>query len=279
MKDVLKKVEGLVTNLDLTSVQDYFDKVTVDVKAVGKTSKDVFILATEKSVSLAHETINSEQVTSLINNTKCAVESGVDGIKAQIENIKSSKDANFDSATTKDNSTDELQVAIKTLQKKDKVGVFGEGLTTAVGAVAGMGAAGSIASAAGATTLLGSSSLASALGGVFVASTPAGWVVGSAVVAGAAGYGIAKLVRSGSKQDQVREELVKRFKQRLDALNQDKARDSEVNELHDLLPVAIEKGLISETQADRMIVLIEQGKLEASSALNRIRTLVSSNNM
>jgi hypothetical protein len=279
MKDFFDKVNGLTANLDLSSVQGYLDKVAVDVKEAGKTSKKAFAFAAEKSVSFMNETMDSEQVTLLINNAKSAVDSGVNGIKDQIEHIQSSKDTNVDSSSTKDRSTDELYEAIKTLEKKDKVGVVGEGLTTAVGAVAGIGAAGSIASAAGATTILGSSSLASALGGIFVASTPVGWVVGSAVVAGAAGYGIAKLVRSGSKQDQVLDELVKRFKQRLELLNQDKVKDSEVNELNNLLSAVIEKGLISETQADRMIMLIEEGKLEVSSALNRIKALASSNYM
>ena len=172
--------------------------------------------------------------------------------------------------------TDEIKEAIRKLEGKDKVGVVGESLTTAVGAVAGLGAAGSLASAAGATTLLGSSSLASALGGVFVTATPVGWVVGSAVVAGAAGYGIAKLVRSGSQQDRAREDLIKRLKQRLEAMNQDQGKDSALNELRELLPSVMEKGLISEIQAEKMIKLIEEGKLDASSALNRIKILDAS---
>lgn len=277
MKDLFKKVNDLTANLDLSSVQGYLDKVAVDVKEAGKTSKEALISAAEKSANFVHETIDSEQVASLIDNAKSAVESGVEGVKIKVDKIKTPKNENLDSKTTKDESVDKLNEAINKLESKDKIGVIGEGLmTVAVGSLGALGANG-IAGGAGAATLLGSSSLASALGGVFVTATPVGWVVGSAVVAGAAGYGIAKLIRSGSKQDQVREELVKRFKQRLDAMNQEKAKDSAVNELRELLPTVIEKGLISEIQAERMITLIEEGKLEASSALSRIKTLVSSN--
>ena len=35
-------------------------------------------------------------------------------------------------------------------------------------------------------------------------TTPVGWVVGSVIVGGAVGYGVAKLVRSGGKSDAVK---------------------------------------------------------------------------
>lgn len=276
MKNLFKKVNDLTSNLDLSSVQGYLDKVTVDVKEAGKASKDTFVSAAEKSVNFIHETIDSEQVTSVFDNVKNAVEAGVDGVKKQADLIINSRNDNQEKASAGTEPTDEIKEAIRKLDGKDKVGVVGESLTTAVGAVAGLGAAGSLASAAGATTLLGSSSLASALGGVFVTATPVGWVVGSAVVAGAAGYGIAKLVRSGSQQDRVREDLIKRLKQRLEAMNQDQGKDSALNELRELLPSVMEKGLISEIQAEKMIKLIEEGKLDASSALNRIKILDAS---
>ncbi len=108
-----------------------------------------------------------------------------------------------------------VRAALDKLKGRDRVGVMGEGAALLGGAGAGAALAGSAAGMAGATTLLGSTSLASLLGGVFVTTTPIGWVVGSAAVAGAAGYGIAKLIRSGSKQDQLRGELSGRLATRV----------------------------------------------------------------
>jgi hypothetical protein len=115
---------------------------------------------------------------------------------------------------------------IEKLKGKDKVGLSGEALAVTGGGLAGVAASGTLASAAGATTILGSTSLASVLGGTFVAATPVGWVVGAAVVAGAVSYGIAKMVRSGSKQDQVREQLIKRLEARLALLTKEGQLDS-----------------------------------------------------
>lgn len=171
-------------------------------------------------------------------------------------------------------SKEDLDSVIEKLKGKDKVGFTGEILSTAAGAVAGIAGASTIASAAGATTLLGSTSLASALGGLFVATTPVGWVIGCAVAIGAAGYGITKLVRSGSRQDQVREELVKRFQTRLKALEKNESNQSPLDDLRQLLPSVIDKGLISEAQAERMIGLIERGVLDAEIALQRINSLL-----
>lgn len=97
-------------------------------------------------------------------------------------------------------------------------GVAGEHLAAIGGVVGGIAVAGTVAGTAGATTLLGSGALASALGGVFVTTTPVGWVVGSAALLGAAGYGIAKMIRSGSSQDQMRKEVILRLRQRLEVL-------------------------------------------------------------
>jgi hypothetical protein len=112
------------------------------------------------------------------------------------------------------------------------------------------------------------------LGGVFVTATPVGWVIGSAVVAGAAGYGISKLVRSGGKQDHIREQLIKKMELRLEALKKDKRNELSLTELSQLLIVAIEKDLISELKAKSMISLIENGSLDPDIAIQRLKSLI-----
>lgn len=175
-----------------------------------------------------------------------------------------------------DSAKDNIIKAIKKLTGKDKIGVVGERLATAVAALAGAGAASTIASAAGATTLLGSSTLANVLGGIFVTTTPFGWVIGSAAIAGAAGYVLANMVRSGSQQDQVRKEIIEGLNKRLQAIQSKNKDHGILTELNQILSLAIINGLIKDDQAERMIELIEQGSLKAEIALTRIKAMALS---
>lgn len=162
-----------------------------------------------------------------------------------------------------------VQIALEKLKGRDRVGVVGEGAAVLGGASAGAALAGGVAGAAGATTLLGSTSLASVLGGVFVTTTPIGWVVGSAAIAGAAGYGIAKLIRSGSKQDQLRGELSGRIAARLVEHSQPAAED----ELEALLAAALKAGTVSSASGQAMRAQIEAGLLSVDLALLRLRAI------
>jgi hypothetical protein len=180
----------------------------------------------------------------------------------------------LDSSNKPDAAADELNFVIDKLKGKDKVGVAGEALAAVGGAAGGVAAATTIASAAGASTFLGSTFLASVLGGLVVTDTPVGWVIGSAVVAGAAGYGISKLVRSGGKQDHIREQLIKKMELRLSALKKDERNELNLTELSQLLVVAIEKDLISESKAKSMISLIENGSLDPDIAIQRLKSLI-----
>ncbi|MBF0282537.1 MAG: hypothetical protein HQM07_08255 [Zetaproteobacteria bacterium] len=168
---------------------------------------------------------------------------------------------------------EKINNAINKLKNRDKVGVTGEILGVVGGAAAGAAAAGTVAAAAGATTILGSTTLGSVLGGVFIASTPVGWVIGSAAAAAALGYGITKLVHSGGKHDQVRNDIVTRLNNKIDNIIKAKTSANQLNELKILLPVAIENKLITEEQTDRMINLINSNKLDIEIALNRIKSL------
>jgi hypothetical protein len=165
------------------------------------------------------------------------------------------------------------RLAIDKLRARDKVGVTGEGLATLGGAAAGVAAAGTIAGAVGATTLLGSTTLASVFGGLFLTTTPVGWVIGSAMLAGAAGYGIAKMVRSGSEQDQVRRDVIQRLTGRLAALQTDAITTDSKAELNQLLALVVETEAITEEAAARMVGLVENGSLRPELALERIKAI------
>ena len=139
--------------------------------------------------------------------------------------------------------------------------------------VAGAALSGVAAGAVGATSLLGSTSLAGLLGGVFVTTTPVGWVIGSAAIAGAAGYGVVKLIRSGSQQDRVRAEISKKLRVRL-AEKAEAPSVGERDELVRLTGMATDSRMLSLQSAAKMIGLVDAGALSLDLALQRTRALV-----
>ncbi len=173
-------------------------------------------------------------------------------------------------------TVDDIEQAIKKLKGVDRVGSAGQVLTTVGGAAAGGVAAGSIAAAAGATTLFGSTSLAGALGTIFVTTTPVGWVAGCAVAGAAAAYGASKMIKSGGRNDRVREELIGKLTKRLDEI---KVRNTEPRAMADLqhaMAEAIRRGCLTEDDATRIVNLVELGKLKIDLALSRISGLIES---
>ncbi|MCE2660397.1 MAG: hypothetical protein LW854_19485 [Rubrivivax sp.] len=171
----------------------------------------------------------------------------------------------------RDDEASHLTRTIDAMHGRDRVGVSAEAAAVAGGAAAGVAASGAIAGAFGATTLLGSSTLASALGGVFVTTTPVGWVIGSAALMGAAGYGVARLIRSGAEQDRARLEIMGRLSERLGALQTTAAEP--VDELAQLVSVCMVSQLISDEQGQQLVGLVERGALDASLAVMRLRAL------
>jgi hypothetical protein len=165
-----------------------------------------------------------------------------------------------------------LRHALDKLKGRDRVGVAGESAAVAGSAAAGAALAGTVAGVAGASTLFGSTTLAGVLGGVFVTATPIGWVLGSAVVAGALGYGAVRLVRSGGKQDNLRAELSGRLNTRLMTLEQ-RCFSAGGDELGPLLSERLEAGFITPEAAQRVITLVEQGRLSPALAVQRIRAI------
>jgi uncharacterized protein (DUF2235 family) len=121
--------------------------------------------------------------------------------------------------------------------------------------------------------LLGSGVLASIFGGLFVTATPIGWVMGSAALMGAAGYGIAKMIRSGSAQDQIRKEVTQRLIQRLAVLKAEKVSPDCKAELSKLIALTLASGSISGEAASRLVTLVEAGTLKPQLALERVRSI------
>ena len=241
----------------------YSKTIEVTQKASAITVRGVGVAA-EKATSYIRNTVTQENIHNVIEGSKEIVLDGKNLFTLRKEDIDQEAGSSEE---------EKIRKAISRLQKKDKVGLAGDGIAIVGGAAAGTAAAGTIAAAAGASTILGSTTLGSLLGGVFVATTPVGWVIGSAAAAAAAGYGITRLVRSGSKQDQIRCEIVERLNKRLSSMEGRVIHGEHLEELKSILPVAIEHELISESQADRMIQLINDGKLDPELALNRIKSM------
>ena len=115
-------------------------------------------------------------------------------------------------------SKDEYEVAYDAVKNapSDRLGTAGIVASATLGAAGGSAAAGSIASVCGATTLFGSTSLASLLGGIVVTTTPVGWVAGSVGLGVALGLGAAQLIRSGTRADSQRRQVLKDLRDKIE---------------------------------------------------------------
>jgi hypothetical protein len=182
-------------------------------------------------------------------------------------------------AKAEQRSADDIATTIEKLKGHDKVGNAGEAIATAGGVAAGATAAGAIAGAVGATTFLGSTTLGGLVGGVLVVSTPVGWVIGCAVAGGAAAYGISRMIRSGGRQDEVRNAIRRRLLKRLNDLRSKRGDESAIQQLRPAMTVAINQGVLSDANATRMLSLVEDGSLPAQLALERIRGLLTASNL
>jgi hypothetical protein len=288
MKNYLNELSKLPSELtdlakqEIVSAQDVLDKTISTGLEIGKNSKNAIVNNVDKSVELIKNANadGSELAKAIIETTKDIISSATEQVVQYREQLGNANVPDIAEQPKSESNANQLSQAIKKLKGKDKVGVLGEVLTGVTGGAAGAAAAGTLASAAGASTLLGSTSLAGALGSVFVTATPVGWVLGAAAFAGAVGYGISKLVRSGSKHDQIREQLIKRLKARItntNTKNTIEESQAPLIELKQLLSVALEKNLITDARSESMVQLIENGSMNAEIATLRIKSLITSN--
>lgn len=173
-----------------------------------------------------------------------------------------------------DDHVKKVTKAISQLEGRDRVGIIGDGAVVAGSTLAGAALSGVAAGAAGATSLLGSTSLAGLLGGVFVTTTPVGWVIGSAAVVGAVGYGAVKLIRSGAQQDRVRKEISQRLNARLvPQIDLKLQASTEREELESLVCSALDAKVLSLASGKKMLELVDAGSLSLDLALTRMRAL------
>jgi len=253
-----EKVESSISDEDKEQYRKHFESAR---EVVNQSIEDVKALSAK-----ATETETFQFLQDRYSKMSAEALDAAQKLSANMRSLSESED------TADISEEDKLKKSISALDGKDRVGLLGEGLGAAIGAAGGVAASGSIAAAAGATTFAGSSFLGSALGGVFVTATPVGWVIGSALVLGAAGYGASKLVRSGSEQDRVRAELVEKLTERLGRIQSvDAEQERSLQELNQLAAVCIAGGLIDESGVSRMAGLVEDGKLDANIAVKRLK--------
>ena len=277
MKDFIKNL-----GQKASGVGDLIDSKTPMVKArlaeIGRTAiehasaaQEVLEQRSAQAREKAQQVIDSPQAHAISNS----ISSGISQIRSTVDKAVSISKTEKAPHLSENMSEEEskLKNAITKLGGRDKIGVSAEVMTAAGGAAAGAAAAGTIAGAAGATTLLGSTGLASLFGGVFVASTPVGWVIGSAVIAGAAGYGLMKMARSGAQQDIARKEMIERLTDRLSALQNQDNGQTQIIELKQLVALTLASELISDDQGRRMIELVENGSMKPALATNRLKSL------
>lgn len=159
---------------------------------------------------------------------------------------------------------------------RDRVGILGELGSAGLGATAGVAASGTIAAAAGASTLMGSTTLASALGGVFVTTTPVGWVVGAGVAAGAAGYGISKLVRSGGVSDTLKKTNMEGLKSMISKKESEEVAavdEQGMGLLISAIQSKVSDGVLPQEKATVILSSVQAGELDIDFALESVEGL------
>lgn len=154
----------------------------------------------------------------------------------------------------------------------DKLRILGDAGITVVGAGLGLAAAGTLASAAGATSLL------SLFGYSLVAATPVGWLVGSALAAGAVAYGVSRVIHDGGMAEGRRKELLIKYREEKNSMEaKERAGDiSESDKTRFIIATReiVDKNIISPEDASELIKHVQQGDIPVSQAFLMIETLL-----
>ncbi len=175
---------------------------------------------------------------------------------------------------------EQLLKMIGNLEKNpdDKVRILGDTGITLVGAGLGAAAAGALASTAGATSIFGLTTAASWFGVAAVAATPVGWIIGTAAVAGAAAYGVSRLIHGGGLAEGRKLELLQQFRERsMDMETKENAgsiTDADKTAFIISTRELIDKNIISPEEAAELIAHVEQGRIPISQAYETIQNLL-----
>lgn len=159
--------------------------------------------------------------------------------------------------------------------KQDRVRSFGEVTAAAGGAAVGAAAAPAAAALAGVTAIPFLTKAAAVVGTTVVSATPVGWVIGCAAAAGAAAFGIAKLVGDGGEVDgERRAEMVadqERASDHLCAQRRAKLTRPQIATLRRQLQAAVFARRLSPGHARRLDTAVRQGAINWTDALTSIR--------
>lgn len=170
------------------------------------------------------------------------------------------------------------------LEKSDRVGDASEALQTLLGGGLAFAASGYIAAATGLTTIPILTTVGGWVGLTILSATPLPWVIGATLAGALVVNFIGKLIRSGGRNDQIGWDIAERLRNNLSKRNIQeptictKIRPDNIDALRDELKIALEKKLIEKTQAERLALLVSQGKLNVDIAIRRIRAINEAGN-
>jgi hypothetical protein len=165
---------------------------------------------------------------------------------------------------------------------EDKASILGDAGITLIGAGLGIAASSIVASTVGATSIFGITTMAGWLGVTAVAATPIGWIIGCATAAGAAAYGVSRLIRSGGLAEGRKKELLQQYKEDAKKMemkeNADNIVDSDKTVFIISIRDLIDKDVISPDDAANLIKNGEQGTISISHAYSLLENLLNEKN-
>lgn len=174
-------------------------------------------------------------------------------------------------------SREKILKAIQQLKKnpQDKLRILGEVGIVSMGA-AGAGAVALIAGASAAPIGFGLTALT---GLTLVVAAPAALVAGSAIAGGIAAYGVAKIVTDGARQEEKLRQIRIRFEEALKDIEEKERSNSLTDQDKTNFILFLEEPLrlklISGSDAEMLITMVESGQVKLSEAYQQINALLS----
>ncbi|EAZ89215.1 hypothetical protein [Crocosphaera chwakensis] len=171
-------------------------------------------------------------------------------------------------------SKDQLLKTLRKLEKrpKDSAAILGEiGIT-----VFGASVVGFAVSAMGVTTAI--PVVTAVTGIVLVGATPIGLVATATVAGGAAAYGLAQVLKHGSKAEatkaKLKEDIRKSIKDIEAKERASNIKDKDLGYFYSLLRQALDSGLISRDDAFELLTAISNGSISLSEGYKMINNIL-----